>query len=92
MKLRNTLIVLLSVVCFTAWWQVETRLSAARNLNMNLSVEAAFLMEIHEDKPNHPEFMPTPPAWDPAANDRMPTPAGSYPSPDESGQETRGSD
>lgn len=67
MNPRNALIFLIAVACITAWWQVETRLTVAQNLNMKLSMEAANLVEIQDEKPPQPEIVPTAPSWEPAA-------------------------
>ena len=81
MKPRNALIFLTVVVGLTAWWQVESRLTTARDLNRKLSVEAAYLVKIQDDKPEQPDFMPTAPTWPSTAADRLKPTTTASPSP-----------
>lgn len=62
MNPRIALIFLLTIVCLVAWWQVETRITAAQDLNQKLSVEAAHLVAPEEDPPPQPDFTPSPSA------------------------------
>ena len=55
MKPRNALIFIITVACLTVWWQIETRLTAARDLNKKLSMEAAYLVKSQDDKPAQSE-------------------------------------
>ena len=40
MKPRKPLVLIVITTCLAAWWQVENRLSAAREINRKLAIEA----------------------------------------------------
>lgn len=62
MNPRNALIILIASVCMTAWWQVEARLKAARELNLKLAMEATFddgTRESHSAEKQHYDTEPS---------------------------------